>query len=332
LAKKKKKVSTRRLVQLFWAAASNSYVTGFAAGKLYQGNLKMVCAPGLNCYSCPGAVMACPIGSLQAVLGSKAFVLSTYVFGLLMLFGTVLGRMVCGFLCPFGLIQEQVYRIPFFKKVKSFKNDGWARRLKYVALILLVITLPIMLSRGQDADPYFCKYVCPAGSLEAGIPHVLYDRLSAGKQVAAPLDSAGGLSLSNALLTPATLSMGRLKVGFLYWWKISILVLTILLSLVTYRPFCKYLCPLGAFYGAFNPLSFYRLKYHENACINCSRCEKACGMGLNPVTQTNHAECVRCGDCVAVCPTGAITMGFTHKKPADRPALRGKAPLKGEQP
>ena len=76
-----KKVSERmRLwVQVMFTALTNGYVLGFLDGKIYKGSSKRFCVPGLNCYSCPGAVGSCPIGSLQAVLGSSKYQFSFYV-------------------------------------------------------------------------------------------------------------------------------------------------------------------------------------------------------------------------------------------------------------
>ena len=73
----------RHAVQALWALVSNSWLAGFAQGRIYSGKLKTVCLPGLNCYSCPGALGSCPIGALQAVLGSKDFKFSCYVAGFL---------------------------------------------------------------------------------------------------------------------------------------------------------------------------------------------------------------------------------------------------------
>ena len=50
----------RHGIQALWAFITNSHVTGFVTGKIYTGKLKNACVPGLNCYSCPGAVGACP--------------------------------------------------------------------------------------------------------------------------------------------------------------------------------------------------------------------------------------------------------------------------------
>lgn len=91
----------RRLaIQSVAALLQNANFKGFFTGKIYGGNLKNVCVPGLNCYSCPGAVGACPIGSLQSFLSSYSFKFPYYVVGLLIFFGALLGRVVCGFLCP----------------------------------------------------------------------------------------------------------------------------------------------------------------------------------------------------------------------------------------
>ena len=101
----------------------------------------MSCVPGLNCYSCPGATGACPIGSLQAVIGSWNFKMAYYVVGFLIFVGALLGRLVCGFLCPFGLIQDLLNKIPFPKKMRTFRGDKLLRKLKYVILMVFVILL-----------------------------------------------------------------------------------------------------------------------------------------------------------------------------------------------
>ena len=65
---RKKQSLVRRLSQAAFFALTNGYARGFAEGRIYKGSLKKLCVPGLNCYSCPGALGSCPIGSLQAVL------------------------------------------------------------------------------------------------------------------------------------------------------------------------------------------------------------------------------------------------------------------------
>lgn len=283
---KKKPVSEwpRHRWQALWALLSNSYLMGFVQGKIYQGPLKNLCVPGLNCYSCPGALGSCPIGALQAVIGSWNFKFAFYVAGFLMFVGALIGRFVCGWLCPFGLIQDLLHKIPFPKKISTFKWDKPLRWLKYVILLVFVILLPLFLVDvlGQGA-PWFCKLICPAGTLEGGVPLVLLNEEMRG------------------------------AIGWLYAWKNALLIGIIVLSILIYRPFCKYICPLGAIYGAFNSISVFRYRVDEDKCIHCGKCARSCKMGVDPVKNANSAECIRCGLCQQVCPTDAISSGFGVK-------------------
>ena len=147
----------------------NANLRGFFTGRIYQGASKSVCVPGLNCYSCPGAVGACPLGSLQSFLGSRPVKLPYYVMGLLLFFGALLGRAVCGFLCPIGWLQELLHRIPLPKRPRGDRASGPLRKLKYL-ILALTVTLPLFFA----LTPFFCKYLCPAGTL-AGILLALAD-------------------------------------------------------------------------------------------------------------------------------------------------------------
>ncbi|MCI9445849.1 MAG: 4Fe-4S binding protein [Lachnospiraceae bacterium] len=267
----------RHGVQALWALLTNSYLIGFAQGKIYRGKLKNLCVPGLNCYSCPGAVGACPIGAMQAVIGSWNFKFAFYVAGFLVFVGALMGRVACGWLCPFGLIQDLLHKIPFPQKIGAFKGDRLLRKLKYLVLLVFVILLPMFLVdvMGQGA-PYFCKLICPAGTLEGGIPLALLNK-----------------SMRNAL-------------GWLYAWKNVLLVVTAILSMMIYRPFCKYICPLGAVYSVFNPISVFRYRVDKETCTDCGACAKVCKMQADPAKNANHPECIRCGECKKACPVKAI--------------------------
>lgn len=259
----------RFAVQALSTLLHNANFKGFFTGRLYTGPLKQVCVPGLNCYSCPGAVGACPLGSLQNFLGGLKFRFPYYVVGLLLFFGAVLGRAVCGFLCPFGWLQELLNRIPFYKK-NRFRADRALRYLKYLVLLLLVV-LPLFVK----LTPFFCKYLCPSGTL-AGLL----------------------LSLHDAAL--------RSRWGAIFSWKSVVLAAVLLSSLIVYRPFCKYLCPLGAIYGFFNKFALFRMELDTAGCVGCKRCAAACRMGVDPSETPNSAECIRCGDCVNACPAGVL--------------------------
>lgn len=266
----------RLIVQACFAALSNGYIKGFTQGSLYQGDIKYV-IPGLNCYSCPGAFASCPIGSLQATLNSRDYYVSLYVAGILVVTGTFLGRFVCGFLCPFGLVQDLLFKIPFVKKIRTLPGEKFLRWLRYLILLVFVILLPVFVMDITGlGQPWFCKYICPAGTLEGGIPQTLLNENLRG------------------------------AIGFLFKWKVSILVVTVISSIIIYRPFCRYICPLGAIYGLFNKVSFYRYKVDPDKCTKCGACQKICKLNIKVYENPNSLDCIRCGECKAGCPKKAI--------------------------
>jgi len=282
----------KNIIQALATLATNANLKGFFEGRIYTGNTKVACVPGLNCYSCPGAVGSCPIGSLQAVIGSKKFSISYYVFGIMILIGALLGRLVCGLLCPFGFVQDLLYKIPTPKFKIPEKIDRPLRYLKYAILLVFVILLPMFLTNqfGLGA-PYFCKLICPAGTLGGALP----------------------LLATNEGL--------RSTIGFLFFWKLSILIVIVALSIFTYRPFCKYICPLGAFYSFFNKIGFYKMEFVQDKCVNCGLCEKSCKMDINVRANPNSLECIRCGACTAACRHDALVMTYAGlgKKKEDKP-------------
>ena len=119
----------RGWIQAAATLLTNIHIPNLFKGKIYQGNVKTMCVPGLNCYSCPAATGACPIGAFQAVVGSSKFKFTYYITGFFILLGVLLGRFICGFLCPFGLIQDLLNKIPFPKKIRTFKWDKVLRKL-----------------------------------------------------------------------------------------------------------------------------------------------------------------------------------------------------------
>lgn len=282
----KHKGRKRFWIQLMAACLTNGYIAGFLGSKIYTGGTKFLCVPGLNCYSCPGAVGACPIGALQAVLGDRKYRFSYYVFGSLIFIGSIFGRLVCGFLCPFGLVQDLLHKIPIKKRKVPEKLDCKLRWLKYAIFLIFVVILPLAATNAFGmGNPYFCKLVCPAGTMEGGIP----------------------LLLAHESL--------RASLGWLFNWKLLILVAVLLGSMVIYRPFCKYLCPLGAFYSLFNKISLFQMAVDKKKCTHCGCREKQCGMGVAITKEINGLECIRCGECVRACPHKAITMGFRGIQP-----------------
>lgn len=272
----------RTFFQIIYTIITNGYAYGFMSGKIYKGPLKYACVPGLNCYSCPGAVASCPLGALQNALNKRNFEVPFAVLGFFFIFGSLFGRFVCGWLCPFGLVQDLLYKIPLFKKRKQLPKHEILKYGKYVTLFGLVIIGSVFLFTGFAKIPAFCKFLCPSGTLFGAIP----------------------LLSSNGML--------RSQIGGLFFWKLAVLIVIVLLSVKVYRPFCQYLCPLGAIYGWFNKFSLVQIRWEKEACVSCGACKSACPVNLSPEEISVSAECIRCGKCVDACP--AKCLRFCGKK------------------
>lgn len=272
---KRHKPSKRKLIQVYAALLYNANIKGFISGNIYQGATKFMCVPGLNCYSCPGAVGACPLGALQNALAASGTRAPAYVFGIIILLGLILGRTVCGFLCPVGLGQELLYKIKT-PKLKKSKFTYILSYLKYVILVVLAVAIPLMFGKSGATVPGFCKYICPAGTF------------------------GGALAL---IVNPNNDSM-LMRLGSLFTWKFAVLVVFMVASVFIFRFFCRFFCPLGAIYGFFSKIALLGVKLDKNKCTDCGLCVNACKMDIKHV---GDHECIQCGECISVCPTKAIS-------------------------
>ena len=288
--------TTRRLIQLYAALLQNAHLRGFADGEIYTGPTKAVCVPGLNCYSCPAAVGACPLGALQNAIAASASRPAFYVVGVLLLFGLALGRVICGWLCPAGLIQELLHRLPTpkLRKNRLTRTLSW---LKYVILAVFVIIIPAWFALRKFPVPAFCKYICPVGTLEGAV----------------------GL-LSNPVNADR---FGML--GPLFTQKFVILALVLTACVFIYRAFCRFLCPLGALYGLLARIALLGVRIDRSKCSGCGACVSACPMDIRRV---GDHECIHCGACIDVCPEKAIELR------AGKIVLKGPeiAPVKRRDP
>lgn len=273
----------RLTLQLLYTILTNGYAYGFLNGKIYRGGLKYACVPGLNCYSCPGALASCPIGALQALLNQQGFQIPFAVLGFFFLFGSLFGRFVCGWLCPFGLLQDLLHKLPVPRRKKRLPFHHILKYGKYAVLVLFVWIGSMFLFTGFAKVPAFCKYLCPSGTFFGALP----------------------LLASNEML--------RSQAGSLFLWKLAVLVLLLLLSVKVYRPFCQYLCPLGAVYGLFNRFSLVQVRWEKEDCISCMACQRACPVGLSPEEISVSPECIRCGECIGVCPSHCIRFGTSSE-------------------
>ena len=277
----------RALVQLITTLVINGNFTGFASGTVYSGKLKQACVPGLNCYSCPGALGSCPLGALQAMLADPEYKMSFYIIGLLTVFGIAAGRRICGWLCPFGFLQELLH-LPVKLAAKRRGSVSISRKrgapfvfryVKYIILISFVLLAPLFFTDeyGYGA-PYFCGLICPSGTIMGALP----------------------LFVANPALLGNT--------GAVFYLKLTVAAIVITGSLASNRFFCKYLCPLGAIYGLFNRVALTRLAFYAGECTGCGKCASVCGMDIDPRNPDHSAECIQCGKCAEQCQWNALRM------------------------
>jgi len=243
---------------------------GFLSASLYQGPLKNVCTPLLNCYACPSAVLSCPIGTVQHFLAART--VPFYALGTMSVVGASVGRMTCGTLCPFGALQDLLFKLP----ARKAAVPPWARRFRYAALLVLVFAVPFL-----TGENWFSK-LCPAGTLEAGVP---WASMNAGV---------------------------RDMIGSMFWVKIAILLSFVAWSATAKRPFCRAACPLGAVFSLFNRTSLLQLAWDPDSCTRCGKCRKICPVDIRPDRKAADPECIRCLDCTRCPSLKATTVFHAH--------------------
>jgi len=274
-------MKNRLLIQFGFFILQNPFLKNFITGEIYQGSLKRICTPGLNCYSCPAAAVSCPMGAAQLFFAGVRHSISLYVAGFLLSVGVIFGKFICGFVCPMGLLQDLLYRI---KTPKLILRLRFVRYVKYVVLALFVVILPMAVRHQLSGlgQPWFCSYICPSGTIFG----------------AAPLIAANGFL--------------RQLLGWRFVLKISIAIGVVVGSVFVLRIFCRVLCPLGAIYSLLNKVAVFHMRCDKNLCISCNKCSKACHLKIEPAKQPNSPECFRCGKCVKACEKKALS--YTCKK------------------
>jgi ferredoxin-type protein NapH len=210
-----------------------------------------------HCYACPLASAACPIG--LAASGAALHLLPLLTIGAVLLVGALVGSLICGWVCPFGFVQDLFARIP----TPKFRLPNWTHHGRYLVLVGLVIVGPILLGKSSENWAFICN-VCPVGAAEAGLPRMLM----------------GQVPWSNAIN-----------------WKYLILAVLVVLMLFTHRPWCKMLCPLGGVLALFNRFSVFHLRFDGDACGQCNTCRSRCAMGVAVEEAVNTNGCVRCMAC-----------------------------------
>lgn len=259
------------MIKSIRAKSSRIYVQLAALVALHSSwgpEAKWLCNPVLSCHSCALSWFACPIGVFVHYAGWQIF--PFLALGMVLLAGVLFGRLLCGWACPFGLLQDLLYRIPGPK----LELPAWSRWIKYGVLGLMVFLLPFLL--GELTEFSFCR-ICPASALQVTAPALIQGQIA--------------------------------EFGALFWARAGVLAGVLGLAWLASRSFCRVFCPIGALLAPLNFLSFWAVKPPTEGCISCKRCSRACPTDVQPAGRilagtppSRAADCVVCHDCQPVCP------------------------------
>ncbi|MCU0722864.1 MAG: 4Fe-4S binding protein [Planctomycetes bacterium] len=283
--------------QIASLVAINPYVHKLVPG--LSDKLMGFCVPVMNCWSCPLAAFACPVGAVGQFLARG--LVPFLSLGILVVTGVLVGRLLCGWACPFGLVQDLMFKIPSRWKLRTPQALRW---VKYGLLVAMVIAIPLLFGVSGGADEasgyFYCKW-CPAGTLEASIP----------------------VNVQMALDPEGKKGFGDMVLGYLGSVKFWIAIAFLGSFVVFYRPFCKVACPIGAFLGLFNPVSFLKIGQKRGNCRACMGCADDCPVIPDVVASDNPPECIRCYRCDA--PPCEANQRRKAAEAASAPAAPGPA-------
>jgi polyferredoxin len=234
-----------------------------------------MCSPVFHCYACPLSTFACPIGVIAQF--SVLHIFPFIAVGLLIDVGALVGSLICGWVCPFGFLQDLFAKLP----TPKFDPPKFTGYFRYIMLIGTVLAIPYFFGEGH---PLFVCRICPAGALEAAVPNMV-GQAATGQEIAWP----------NAI-------------------KLSILVLFLIAVFFIRRPWCRILCPLGAIFSLFNLFSAFFLRFNAEKCTDCKRCHKLCEYGIEPEKSPNDLRCIRCLECTS-CGPDALNFTSIFKQP-----------------
>ncbi len=232
------------------------------------------CAPVFHCYACPLATFACPVGVIAQFTALHLF--PFLAIGLILSLGALLGSIICGWMCPFGLLQDLAAKIP----IPRFKIPQWMGYGRYIVLLGTVILIPYIW--GSEHSLFICR-VCPIGAIEGAGPDIVTAAAN-GSEIVWP----------NAL-------------------KMTITIVVVVAMFVSIRPWCRVLCPLGAIFGFMNRFSLFSMNLKESNCTQCGHCHTLCTYGVEPEKDSNSDNCIRCLECTK-CKPGALQSGHIFEK------------------
>lgn len=243
-----------------------------------------------------------PFLALATIIASRMVFASLLLAAAVVLLTIVLGRVVCGWVCPLGSVHQFFAFV--FKKTKLLKpkrEDKSSLAWKYYILIFVLASAVFTLDVAGWMDPLSFLYRSFAVGVFPGLTHVFSGII--GGLYSLGLSSAGQAvsQFVGNLTLNATFQQGFF-VGLVF-------IGAVLLNMKKERFWCRYLCPAGALLGVFSRGNVFKLRINADQCIKCGLCTQHCQTQADPYPNEKwkRAECVYCETCAAICPTAAIS-------------------------
>ncbi len=197
----------------------------------------------------------------------------------------VLGFCLGGFLCPLVSVQNVI--------------------LKYNTAYLLLFLIPTVLA--LTIGRAFCGYICIFGAIQE-FAHITKCKLRFNEKIIKKLQKLKYVFLVyliiRMLIHNSVIFVGYTPFNALFLWggpslSITLTAATLIVSIIIYRPFCQFICPLGAWLGMLSIMSRHSIM--PKRCIKCNKCSDQCNMGAIAKGVIDKKECILCGACADNC-------------------------------
>jgi NAD-dependent dihydropyrimidine dehydrogenase PreA subunit len=179
-------------------------------------------------------------------------------------------KIICGWACPMGALQELIYKLPIFKKIKSKK-------------------LPFVLTNAVRAGIFTAMLLFLFGVIGGKRGMVIYHYVN-----------------------PFNLFNLEFELESI----LSAVIVILIFSFFTYRPFCQFVCPFGLVSWIAERISIFRIRIDKKKCTECGACIKACPLEAakgRVMGKLAPADCFSCARCLNICPVDAVRYGPVFK-------------------
>jgi len=249
---------------------------------------------------------------------STGKIISLFLLSLIPLFLTLLfGRFFCGWVCPFGAINQFFSWI--FRKSKKEKKEvnRPLLKLKYIVLIIILVATVFGTQLAGWLDPFSILTRSASTAINPASNYLLEESLKTGAQdkgiISKAVKPAYDFARKNILTQRQRVYSQSVFIGLLF-------LFLIVMNLYKRRFFCNYLCPLGALYGLVSRIGFFKLKTNP-ACISCNACSRNCTYNGSPFKDYMKSECLTCFNCTTDCPKDAVDVCLELPKKANRTTI-----------